>query len=166
MDNIDWSKFTLRIPIKADIQEIYKAWITAASLESWFLRKANFYHPDETSKDLNSDIQKGDTYEWHWHGYDDSVYERGEILEANSKDLLKFVFGKAGIVTVSMKTIDNETLVELTQGDIPLDEKSKLNYYVGCSNGWTFYLANLKSILEGGIDLRNKKINITEVINS
>ena len=56
--------------------------------------------------------------------------------------------------------------MELTQEKIPLDEESKVNYHLGCMEGWTFYLANLKSILEGGIDLRNKNVNLTKVINA
>ena len=42
----------------------------------------------------------------------------------------------------------------------------KLRLYIGCGEGWTFYLANLKSMLEGGIDLRNKNDKIKGVINS
>ena len=30
------------------------------------------------------------------------------------------------------------------------DDASRANYHLGCLTGWTFYLANLKSILEGG----------------
>lgn len=40
------------------------------------------------------------------------------------------------------------------------------NLLVGCGEGWVFYLANLKSILEGGIDLRNKNDAIRNVLNS
>ena len=101
-----------------------------------------------------------------WYGWCDDVVEKGKILEANGKDFIKFTFGKAGIVNVQIKTEENETIVELTQEEIPVDEESKFNFYVGCGEGWTFYLANLKSILEGGIDLRNKNIKLTRVINS
>jgi len=37
---------------------------------------------------------------------------------------------------------------------------------VGCGEGWTFYLANLNSYLQGGIDLRNKNEKIQGVISS
>jgi hypothetical protein len=40
------------------------------------------------------------------------------------------------------------------------------NYHLGCKTGWTFYLANLKSLMEGGIDLRNKNEKIQRVINA
>ena len=55
-------------------------------------------------------------------------------------------------------------VVELTQSRIPDDENHGI--YVDCSYGWAFYLGNLKSVLEGGIDLRNKNVDIKNVINS
>jgi len=70
------------------------------------------------------------------------------------------------MVRIEIGDDDGETMVELTQSDIPLDEDSIHNLYVGCSRGWTFYLTNLKSILEGGIDLRNRNINLVDVINT
>jgi len=52
------------------------------------------------------------------------------------------------------------------QEEIPTDEKSMQSFYVGCKTGWTFYLANMKSILEGGIDLRNKNEKLQQMLNS
>jgi hypothetical protein len=37
---------------------------------------------------------------------------------------------------------------------------------MGCLGGWTFYLANLKSYLEGGVDLRNKNLALNNMVNS
>jgi len=46
------------------------------------------------------------------------------------------------------------------------NESEQRYFYIGCGKGWTFYMANLKSILEGGIDLRNKNAAIQNVINA
>jgi hypothetical protein len=48
------------------------------------------------------------------------------------------------------------TLVEIIQSEIPDEPDPSKNLYVNCLESWTFYLANLKSILVGGVDLRNK----------
>jgi hypothetical protein len=88
------------------------------------------------------------------------------ITEANGKDHFQFVFGDAGVVTVDMKEVGNATELVLTQDRIPIDEKGRESYHIGCSTGWTFYLANLKSLMEGGIDLRNKNVDYKGVINS
>ncbi|MFA8436088.1 MAG: SRPBCC domain-containing protein [Marinifilaceae bacterium] len=162
----DWSKFCLRININAKVQDIYNYWTTQNNLEKWFLRKAEFTNPDDLQKAPDSSIEKGDSYLWLWYGYSDDFEESGEILEINGKDFLQFTFGNAGTVTVRIITEHGENLVELWQENIPTDEKSRAYYYMGCSNGWTFYLTNLKSILEGGIDLRNRNDELKQMINA
>lgn len=166
MEKYDWSKFTQRIAVKAEPQTLYDAWATPAGLEHWFLRKAIFTKPDGKPGNTKEHIQKDDTYEWNWYGWSDDTVERGKILEANGKDYFRFVFGKAGIVSITIKTEENQIIVELVQEEIPLDEKSKVDFHLGCSTGWTFYLANLKSIYEGGLDLRNKDERLKRVVNS
>ena len=162
----DWSKFRLRVPVKADIPNIYRAWATQDNLENWFLRKAEFTKQDGNKRNRNSAVEVNDTYEWMWHGYGDDAMEKGKIMQANGKDFLQFSFGKAGNVSVAIKEEAGESMIEVLQDEIPTDEKGKVNYHLGCTKGWLFYLANLKSILEGGIDLRNKKMELTDVINS
>jgi uncharacterized protein YndB with AHSA1/START domain len=166
MNEYDWSKFTLRVPISADITKIYSLWTTQDGLVKWFLKKAEFTKPDKSIRNRESNIQKDDTYAWNWHGYSDDMVERGAILEANGKDFLKFVFGKAGTVSISIKEEQGAALVELLQEEIPVDEKSKVSFHLGCTKGWVFYLANLKSVLEGGPDLRNKNIDLKNVISA
>ena len=111
-------------------------------------------------------IVQGDTYEWMWHGWPDEVLEKGTVLSNNEKNTLKFSFGKAGNVQVEVKEAGGDTLVELLQYDIPTTEEGQVNYHIGCTKGWLFYLANLKSVLEGGLDLRNRKVELKDVINS
>jgi uncharacterized protein YndB with AHSA1/START domain len=166
MSSYDWSRFEKRISIKAPIQDIYNAWTTPEGLEKWFLKKAVFTSQDNHVIPSREHYKKGYTYEWRWFGYSDELVERGVILEANGKNYLRFVFGKAGTVSILIKEEQSEVINELVQEDIPTDEESKANYHVGCSTGWVFYLANLKSILEGGVDLRNKNADLTNVINS
>lgn len=101
-----------------------------------------------------------------WWGCGDDTDEKGTVLEQNGKDQFKFSFGKAGDVTVSIIKLEGETIVELTQENIPTDDKGFQYYHLGCKGGWTFYLANLKAVLEGGIDLRNRNEKIGEVISS
>ncbi|MES2772638.1 MAG: SRPBCC domain-containing protein [Bacteroidota bacterium] len=162
----DWSQFSVRIGIKTPPENIYQYWSTQNGIEYWFLRSAEFKRPDGTLRAPGEQIEAGDTYKWHWHGYTDDVVEYGEILEANGKDRVKFRFGSAGNCTVTVSEKEGETIVELVQDDIPTDEKSMQQFHVGCQAGWTFHFTNFKSILEGGLDLRNKNEKITGVINS
>ncbi len=162
----DWSRFAVRINTKVPHDKLYKAWATRGGLEEWFLRIAEFKKPDGTLRSNNELIQEGDTYRWLWFGWPDSVVEEGEVISANGKDFFSFRFGKAGIVDVILKAEEGESIVELVQHDIPTDDEAIKNWHIGCKTGWTFYLANLKSIYEGGLDLRNRNEKIQEVISS
>jgi uncharacterized protein YndB with AHSA1/START domain len=165
MSDYDWSKFTRKININASVAEIYDAWTIPEQLERWFLRDASFSRSNETSREKFLHIDKGDKYSWLWHGYGDDIVEKGEVLIANGVDKLQFSFTAGGIVTVDIGKAIDETIVMLTQEKIPIDEKGKVNYHIGCLTGWTFYLVNLKSVLEGGLDLRNKNPALTNLVN-
>jgi uncharacterized protein YndB with AHSA1/START domain len=162
----DYTRFTKKVALNVPINTVYELWATQSGLEKWFLRSAPFTGSDKVLKSRTENAAVGDTYEWMWHGWGDSAVERGTILEANGKDLFKFSFGKAGIVTISIKEQDGYTICELLQDNIPPDEDSRWNYFIGCQTGWAFYLVNMKSILEGGIDLRNRDEKLGNVVNS
>ncbi len=166
MANFDWSRFVVRITVNASPKDLYKSWATKKGMEQWFLRLSEYKKPDGSLRGANENVEKGDSYRWFWHGWSDDMVETGSILECNGKDQIKFKFGDAGDCIVNIKNEQGENIVELIQEKIPTDEVGMKNYHLGCKTGWTFYLANLKSILEGGIDLRNKNENIKKVINS
>jgi uncharacterized protein YndB with AHSA1/START domain len=162
----DWSRFTVRINVNAPADKLYHAWATRAGIESWFLRLSEYKKPDAALRSDNELVAKGDSYKWLWYGWPDDVAEHGEILDCNEKDLFKFSFGKAGNCTVKIYKEQEETIVELIQDAIPTDEQGMHYWHLGCKTGWTFYLANMKSVYEGGIDLRNRNVNLQQVLNS
>ena len=162
----NWKQFTRRISINAPAKAIYDAWTTQQGLESWFLRLASFRNTEGAARGRLSRIEKGDHYTWQWYGYEDSVTEERGILEVNGWDKLQFSFSGGCIVTVTVKQDAGETICELVQ-DMPMEDTAKRQgFYEDCGNGWTFYLANLKSILEGGVDLRNRNTMLRNVVNS
>lgn len=161
-----WSQFKLRVNINTSSEKAYDAWATPAGLQSWFLRKAEFIDPKGEPKQNDARILTGDIYEWRWHGYPDEVVEKGKILLANGSNQFGFTFSLGCPVTISIYTECDETIVELMESNLPADEETILKHYVDDSKGWIFYLANLKSVLEGGLDLRNKKLEISNVITA
>lgn len=166
MDTFNWSCFTLRININAPFEKIYWCWTTREGMEYWFLRMSEFIREAEVVLPCETHVQQGDTYRWRWFGYPDEVTETGNILEANGKDRFAFSFGNAGNCRVHLKTEKGENIVELIQEDIPTTEQGMHYWHLGCKTGWTFYLANLKSLLEGGIDLRNKNDQLNQMLNA
>lgn len=161
----NWSEFKLRVNINAPVQQVYDAWTSSRKLTGWFLRKAMFTSAGK-ARGMDQPIAEGDEYEWYWFGYPDSVTEKGKILAANGRDKLVFTFSLGCPVTISIYTQCDETIVELVESNLPTDEETLRKHYLGDSKGWIFYLANLKSVLEGGLDLRNKKEELTNVITS
>lgn len=166
MSSNNWDEFTLRINIRADRQVIYQAWATRAGMEGWFLRMSEYKDKHGNPRAAGELVEAGDSYKWLWYGWTDEVMETGEILAVDGQSHFRFSFGKAGICTVSIREELGEHLLELKQEDIPSDEDGRFHWHVGCKTGWTFYLANLKSVLEGGIDLRNRNPAIRGVLNS
>lgn len=164
MDDFDWTQFSKRIFINADINTVYDAWTKTEEIEKWFLSKAVFISKTGKSIIPTENISLGCTYKWNW--FAQNHLEEGIVKTANGTDVIAFTFAGDGIVEVRLSTANNQTLVELTQSQIPLDNNSKENIRLGCAFGWTFYLINLKSVLEGGLDLRNKDTELKGVVNN
>jgi uncharacterized protein YndB with AHSA1/START domain len=166
MTAYNWKQFTKRITIHADAKLIFNAWSTQTGLEKWFLRSAEFKMRDGTLREKDQPVQKGDRYKWLWFGYDDAIAEEKEILFSNDTDELEFSFSGGCLVRVVIKQEAGETICELQQ-TMPMDDEAEQRYFfIECGKGWTFYMTNLKSILEGGVDLRNKNGKIQSLINA
>lgn len=154
---LDWSSFTVNLPLNIHKDEIINAWMTQKALENWFLKLAEFTTPGGEKRKRQEQIKPGDSYRWQWFGWPDSVEEHGKLLNPEQGEFLRFQFGKAGVVGVRIVEEHGHIVLRLIQENIPVDEESKMNFYVGCKTGWTFYMLNLKSILQDGPDLRNKR---------
>lgn len=165
-ENSKWDHFTLQVTINATSDQVFKAISTRQGFEHWFLREAEFRNGAGAEREPGETLMSGDSYKWLWYGYPDEVEETGRITHMNSGKSIGFTFSDAGNVTLRMEKQAGETLMVLNQYNIPVDEASRFEYRIGCLGGWTFYLANLKSVLEGGLDLRNRNVAIPGVINA
>jgi uncharacterized protein YndB with AHSA1/START domain len=164
MTNFDWTTFTRRIAIKAKLSDIYSAWTKASELEKWFLSKAVFTDANEAPIGKDKPIEQGFAYEWNWYLFDTS--EHGKITDTNGKDFIQFTFAGDCLVDIQLSIQGDYTIVELTQKNIPTDDKSKQGIRLGCDAGWSFFLVNLKSVYEGGMDLRNKDNSLKGMLNN
>lgn len=163
MKNFNWTSFTRRVAVKSTMEEMYNAWAKPAGIEKWFLKNADYFENDKKITDKNRTIEKGFTYGWSWFLYE--PVESGKITEANGKDHIQFTFAGKCLVDINLSLLKDHVLVELTQKNIPTDDESKESIRLGCDTGWSFYLVNLKSVYEGGIDLRNKNAEFKAVLN-
>ncbi len=161
MESFGFDAFTKKIYINAPREKIYWCWGTADGICSWFLSSAFYKTKKGVQRAANSFIEEGDTYTWKWYNWDGE--ETGQILMANGTDQIEFSFAGQCKVTVTLQEEKNNVLVILTQSNIPTDEKNKMNIHVGCSNGWTFWLANLKAFLEHGILLNETTMDLKKI---
>ena len=161
---IDFSQFKLRVNIKTSVEDVYKAWATPAGLNSWFIGKMVFTDEKGVVRPDDAPVQVGDEYACSFAKNPDTVLIRGKVLKANGKNLFSISFSKNCPVTISIYSEHGETIVELLESNVPNEEEVMVRQYVGDSKGWIFYLINLKSVLEGGLDLRNRSVEIKNVI--
>ena len=164
MKNFNWTQFSRKIAVKSDISRMYAAWTKSSEIEKWFLSNADYFDKDNEIIDKDHHVHKNYTYEWSWFLCDG--IEKGKITNANGIDLIQFTFADNCNVKIKLSEKDNFIIVELIQDQIPTDDDSKVNVRLGCHTGWSFYLVNLKSVYEGGLDLRNKNGNLKGMINS
>ncbi|SNZ02063.1 SRPBCC family protein [Flagellimonas pacifica] len=169
MSKLTFDCFTKKIYIKASVEKLYWSWGTSEGITSWFLSEADYNSASGEKRAIDENIQPGDAYTWKWHNWDSK--EIGKVLKANGTDFLEISFADSK-VSVSLEDYDKAVLLTLKQYEIPIDEESKLSIHHGCSNGWTFWLANLKAYLEHGIllnetefDLRNIPLSGYEFVN-
>jgi uncharacterized protein YndB with AHSA1/START domain len=161
----NWSEFKLRVNTTAPMEKTYEAVATSGGLESWFLRKAEITAGGK-ARQPGEKAQKGDEYSFQWHGYPDKNTHTGRWLGTDGKSVVSFTFSQELPVTISLYRECDETIVELTETFDPTDEGVAQKHYLGNMKGWIFYLVNLKSVLEGGLDLRNRKPELTNVLTA
>ena len=86
-----WTQFTITADINTeDVRSVYLAFTTSQGLESWFLREADFYTVPKRLRDKNEQINKEDTYEWQWYGYNEM--EKGPGIGYKPHRLFKIYF--------------------------------------------------------------------------
>jgi hypothetical protein len=164
MKSIDWTAFTRKVAVRSKMSTMYDAWTKASEIEKWFLSNADYFDEKKNLIEKENYIQKNHTYAWSWYLYD--IVEEGKIIKANGKDLIQFTFAGDCLVTIKLSEFNEYIIVELTQNNIPTDDESKANVRLDCDTGWSFYLVNLKSVYEGGSDLRNKDPKLKGMLNS
>lgn len=134
----DWTQFTQRVAVAAPVEKVFQMWTDPAQLRSWFLADAKI------------NLKKGGDFEWKWLA---GVKEKGKVLSVKKPSKISFTFA-GSVCDVTLRKDKRGSLITLHQHDIPNTEKGKVDVFLSCSCGWTFYLTNLKTFLEYGIDLR------------
>ncbi len=162
MDPEKWKRFVQRIDVNAPREAVYAAFATAEGIRGWMSMEAELLDGEGNGLEPGAHASAGDSFKLGWHmGHTDG----GKFLEANGEDRLLYTFGEDIQVAVDLEAMeDGSVMVTLTQTQDRSDEEN-LRILLGYKEGWAFYLANLKSVLEGGLDLRNYTHDIEHRVN-
>ena len=150
--NYDWTQFTRQIFIQADLPTVYQAWVQPSEITKWFIAAT------EQNRPAAEAVQVGDHYHWRWH---QDLHAEGKFLQVIENEKLQFTFGENAsdldekiIVTVHFGDLGDMTSVILQQQNLPHTEQGHVQWHMGCNMGWSFFMTNLKALLEYGVDLR------------
>jgi len=150
----NWTRFVLKVFIRSDIQTVYRSIATTKGLTEWF-RKTAFFQREQVVRADSEFAQSGDRYEWT--GYNREGLEAGSVLEASPNKVFKFTFCSENVpVTFELEQQGSMTLLRLIQENMPDNPNAHIHWHMSCRLGWTFFLTNLKSFIETGVDLREK----------
>lgn len=154
----DWTQFTRKVYIAADIDTVFRAWTTPAGIIGWFIAQATYHDADGGIRSDDEIVKKGDSYHWEWH---QELEAQGQVLEVVENECFQFTFGNKTansdekiMVTVTLHNDGDETLVELTQSNMADTLEAHSGWHLSCNMGWSFFMTNLKALLEHGVDLR------------
>ena len=159
-----WGKFSRSIIISKKPEDVFLYIATAKGLTKWLLEAASFFTLANETQLLNlSFANELDTYHWVWKGKN---YElQGQVLDCDvQRKRISFTLGEACTVEITLTEHEGSTLLKLTQQAVPgktYDQMRQVNSYAY----WTFFLTNLKSVVEHEIDLREDTFTVEGLLN-
>ncbi len=147
-----WTSFRLYVAIDAEPDRIFQSWATSAGMEGFFVemmairdQDGKLLKPDETA-------DAGCQYVWRW---DSGALIKGEFLDVVPGREIGFTFGeyKVRIRVFPGKT---GTILELYQYDMEDTEHNRMHLHTNCRAAWVYFLTVLKTLLEHGVDGRDR----------
>ena len=153
MSTYDWSQFHVHMYYLAPLDEVFRRFATAAGLESFFIGKAEHEAPDGAPRGRGEIVQPGDTYRWR---YVHDFAHDGTFLTVVPNRRVRFTFGDMP-VDVGFRAVGDATEVDLHQTGCATEDPERAWQHVNCRSCWVYFLTNLRSVLAGGVDLRDRQ---------
>lgn len=139
----DWTRFSITFFYYAPLERVFRAWATPGGLESFFVEECR------TARGKDELVRAGEEYLFRYvHGFEHG----GRFLGLRENEQLAFTFGEMK-VEVTFTEVAGGARVVLQQSGIEDQVMSHMN----CRSCWLYFMTNLKSVLEHGIDLRDKE---------
>ncbi|MGE3801262.1 MAG: SRPBCC domain-containing protein [Candidatus Kapaibacterium sp.] len=156
------NRFKLEIKVACSRERLFDYVTTSDGLTQWFLGHVEYV--DLTGAPVQgSDLQAGFNYLWKWQ----KPHEvEGTVLGYTRNESFEVTFGKDFTVTFSVEDIEpgETSLLRLEQTNHNPNEENEFGF-INCCVCWTFFLTNLKSVVEQGKDLREQEIINESFVN-
>lgn len=166
----DWTGFTQAVHIRAERTALWRLLTTCQGLEAWFLARATARTADGRDWPRDRTLEPGLSLTLTWGVTGDSaangsvpsteVSETDSVLAVEAPQRMRIGwYEDKGWVDFRLleHPSDGRITVELEQRLTRSGDHAFLeNAYIGCREGWAFFLTNLKCIAEGGPDLRER----------
>lgn len=175
----DWLGFTQAIHVSCAAAAAWRAVSTPEGLERWFLLRAEATTADGRALPRDRALEQGACLRLTWPSVAQAdaagrvmpgeVSEDDEVLRAEPPQRIRLSWfeGKGWVEFRIAPRPDGRVTVELEQRMHPAGDFRQLeSAYVGCHAGWAFFLANLKCVLEHGIDLRERAPDRRGLVNA
>ena len=147
--------FIHAIILNASPEEVFEYVATSSGIVKWFIGKAKYFYKDSHIRLGNEKAQKGDSFLWNWLNKDLEL--KGVVTESTDNKEFSFTFSPLFLVSIELTgTDDNKTRMTLKQEYQESASKNDFSY-INCCTCWVFFMTNLKSVIEHGIDLREKE---------
>jgi len=153
-ETYDWTRFLVHMYYDAPLERVFRAWATAEGLESFFIASARHASADGGARAPHELACPGDRYEWTWlHG----LGLKGGFLACERDRRVAFTFGEHMEVEVTFRTVGDSVEVRLHQTGCMPEDPARAWQHLNCRSCWVYFLTNLKSVLEHGTDLRDRR---------
>ncbi|HQY19483.1 MAG TPA: SRPBCC domain-containing protein [Ignavibacteria bacterium] len=161
-ENFNKESFSHGILLKASPEKVYEYISTGSGLSKWFIGSADYFYNDKSIRLGDEPAQKGNSFLWKWLKKDLEL--KGIITESDGKNEFGFTFGSSFFVNIKLSESGDRTKLVLTQCYQDSATENEFGF-INCCVCWVFFLTNLKSVLEHGIDLRETEADIEMLVN-
>ena len=154
MPNLDfWKQFQRKIYIQASPRDVFTALATTRGMRHWMLASATFYDAEQDILADDTVPSAGHTFSWQWRTGQEP--EKGRVSSLSRNQYLSYILQEdQQSISFQLKRKGAYTHLILTQQHDFNDKDRNRQVYLEGFSQWTFLLTNLKSVLEGGKDLR------------
>lgn len=161
-ESFNLNEFRHSIYLNAALEEVYTIAASAAGICKWFMGRAVYTEPDGRELGSSENAYEGCSFCWKWLEKDLEI--DGRVLKSERNNKFSFTFGKSFEVSFILENSGGRILFTLHQKYAADAEKNDFAQ-INCCTCWVFFLTNLKSVIENGIDLRETAVKDDTLVN-